>query len=159
MLKVVFTGGPADGATHDYPDVDVVLAWVHLIDYATGRPTAVYQRTSEPPRADGRWRYRDFVSGGEIMDEQLHFNLNSTLRGGWELTGSLLLESFGYPYEIYGDYRVEVPRAGGGAGSWTCCPGAGACAATLATALDFAMSLLSAAVPDPEQTLQDPGSP
>ncbi len=64
---------------------------------------------------NGRWRYDEFVSGGGILDEQLHLNVNGTLRGGWELTGSLLVESFGYPFEIYEGYRVEVPRAGGGA--------------------------------------------
>ena len=82
---------------------------------AYGKSGALMESVTFDVNLNGRWRYRDFVSGGEIMDEQLHFNLNSTLRGGWELTGSLLLESFGYPYEIYGDYRVEVPLAGGGA--------------------------------------------
>lgn len=62
---------------------------------------------------NGRWRYGEFVDGGGILDEQLHFNVNATLRGGWQLTGSLLLESFGYPYEVYQAYRVEVPGPGG----------------------------------------------
>ena len=82
---------------------------------AYGESGALMESITFDVNLNGRWRYRDFVSGGGIMDEQLHFNLNSTLRGGWELTGSLLLESFGYPYEIYGDYRVEVPLAGAGA--------------------------------------------
>jgi hypothetical protein len=64
---------------------------------------------------NGRWRYAEFVGGQGIMDEQLHFNVNTTLRGGWNLTGSLLLETFGYPHEIYGGYRVEVPTLDGGA--------------------------------------------
>jgi hypothetical protein len=81
---------------------------------AYGKSGALMENVTFDVNLNGRWRYRDFVEGGEIMDEQLHFNLNSTLRGGWALTGSLLLESFGYPYEIYGDYRVEVPLAGGG---------------------------------------------
>ncbi len=63
---------------------------------------------------NGRWRYGEFVGGDGILDEQLHFNVNGTLRGGWQLTGSLLVESFGYPFEIYQGYRVELPRAGGG---------------------------------------------
>jgi hypothetical protein len=62
---------------------------------------------------NGRWRYDEFVGGDGILDEQLHFNVNTTLKGGWNLTGSLLLETFGYPFEIYTGYRVEVPRAGG----------------------------------------------
>ncbi len=64
---------------------------------------------------NGRWRYAEFVDGEGILDEQLHFNLNSTLKGGWNLTGSLLLETFGYPFEIYQGYRIEVPRPSGGA--------------------------------------------
>jgi hypothetical protein len=64
---------------------------------------------------NGRWRYQEFIHGDGILDEQLHFNVNTTLRGGWQLTGSMLVESFGYPYEIYQGTRVEVPRAGGGA--------------------------------------------
>jgi len=63
---------------------------------------------------NGRWRYDEFVGGDGILDEQLHFNVNTTLKGGWNLTGSLLLETFGYPFEIYGGYRVELPRFGGG---------------------------------------------
>ena len=64
---------------------------------------------------NGRWRYDEFVGGDGILDEQLHFNVNTTLKGGWNLTGSLLLETFGYPFEIYGGYRVELPTIGGGA--------------------------------------------
>ena len=62
---------------------------------------------------NGRWRYDEFIEGDGILDEQLHFNVNTTLRGGWNLTGALLLETFGYPFEIYQGYRVELPRAGG----------------------------------------------
>lgn len=62
---------------------------------------------------NGRWRYDEFIHGDGILDEQLHFNVNTTLKGGWNLTGSLLLETFGYPFEIYQGYRVELPRPGG----------------------------------------------
>jgi hypothetical protein len=64
---------------------------------------------------NGRWRYAEFVDGQGIQDDQLHVNVNTTLKGGWNLTGSLLLETFGYPFEIYRAYRVELPRPGGGA--------------------------------------------
>jgi hypothetical protein len=64
---------------------------------------------------NGRWRYDTFVNGGAAMDKLLHLNANTTLRGGWEVGASLLVETFGYPYELYTDYRVELPRAGGGA--------------------------------------------
>ena len=96
---------------------------------AYGESGALMESVTFDVNLNGRWRYRDFVSGGEIMDEQLHFNPNSTLRGGWGLTGSLLLESFGYPYEIYGGYRVRYrSRAAGwtrrhSSGSPDCQPG------------------------------------
>lgn len=82
---------------------------------AYGRSGALMESLTFDVNLNGRWRYDEFIHGDGILDEQLHFNLNSTLKGGWELTGSLLLESFGYPFEIYGGYRVEVPRAAGGA--------------------------------------------
>jgi hypothetical protein len=63
---------------------------------------------------NGRYRYQQFVHGEGILDRQLHFNLNSTLRGGWQVTGAVLFETFGYPFEIYQGYRVELPRSGGG---------------------------------------------
>jgi hypothetical protein len=80
-----------------------------------GAPGSALESFTFDVNLNGRWRYQEFVGEGGILDDQLHFNVNATLRGGWQLTGSLLLESFGYPYEIYQGYRVEVPRAGGGA--------------------------------------------
>ena len=80
-----------------------------------GRKGSLVETFTFDVNLNGRWRYGEFVDGGGILDEQLHFNVNATLRGGWQLTGSLLLESFGYPFEIYQGYRVELPRAGGGA--------------------------------------------
>ncbi|CAN5763321.1 DUF5916 domain-containing protein [soil metagenome] len=80
-----------------------------------GRSGSLMESATFDVNLNGRWRYDEFVGGDGIMDEQLHFNVNTTLKGGWNLTGSLLLETFGYPFEIYGGYRVELPRPGGGA--------------------------------------------
>ena len=63
---------------------------------------------------NGRWRYDEFIHGDGILDEQLHVNLNTTLKGGWNFGASLLVETFGYPFEVYQGYRVELPRPGGG---------------------------------------------
>ncbi len=82
---------------------------------AYGRKGSLLETFTLDLNLNGRWRYQEFVNGGGILDEQLHFNVNATLRGGWQLTGSMLVESFGYPHEIYQGYRVELPRAGGGA--------------------------------------------
>ena len=78
-----------------------------------GKTGSVMESLTFDVNLNGRWRYDEFVGEGGILDEQLHFNVNTTLRGGWNLTGSLLLETFGYPFEIYGGYRVELPRFGG----------------------------------------------
>jgi len=81
---------------------------------AYGESGALMESITFDVNLNGRWRYRDFVSGGEIMDKQLHFNLNSTLRGGWELTGSLLLSLTLSPalaallLKPKGDHRVET---------------------------------------------------
>ncbi|MBA3259358.1 MAG: carbohydrate binding family 9 domain-containing protein [Gemmatimonadales bacterium] len=78
-----------------------------------GGEGAVVESFTFDVNVNGRWRYREFVEGDGILDEQLHFNLNTTLRGGWQLTGALLLETFGYPFEIYGRHRVELTRPDG----------------------------------------------
>jgi hypothetical protein len=80
-----------------------------------GRAGSLMESATFDINLNGRWRYDEFVGGGGILDEQLHFNVNTTLKGGWNLTGSLLLETFGYPFEIYRGYRIELPRPGGGA--------------------------------------------
>ena len=80
-----------------------------------GRAGSLMESLTFDVNLNGRWRYDEFVGGDGILDEQLHFNVNTTLKGGWNLTGSLLLETFGYPFEIYDGYRVELPRPGGGA--------------------------------------------
>jgi hypothetical protein len=56
---------------------------------------------------DGRWDYDRFFAGRIPNDPRLHFNTGFTLRGGWEVGASLLLESFKYPSELYADYAVN----------------------------------------------------
>jgi hypothetical protein len=63
---------------------------------------------------DGTWEYRRFVGGQGIQDQKLHLNTNTRLRGGWKVGASILVESFGYPADVYADYAVEAPRPGGG---------------------------------------------
>jgi hypothetical protein len=62
---------------------------------------------------DGTWQYDRFVNGEGIQDQKLHFNTNTTLRGGWHFGASILVESFGYPEDVYSDYALEVPRSDG----------------------------------------------
>jgi hypothetical protein len=62
---------------------------------------------------DGTWEYDRFVNGQGIQDQKLHFNTNTRLRGGWKVGASVLVESFGYPSDVYADYALEVPGPGG----------------------------------------------
>lgn len=62
---------------------------------------------------DGTWEYLRFVNGQGIQDQKLHFNTNTRLRGGWQVGASVLVESFGYPEDVYSGYALELPRAGG----------------------------------------------
>jgi hypothetical protein len=62
---------------------------------------------------DGTWEYHRFVNGEGIQDQKLHFNTNTRLKGGWQMGASVLVESFGYPSDVYDQYAVEIPAAGG----------------------------------------------
>jgi hypothetical protein len=62
---------------------------------------------------DGTWEYEKFVNGEGIQDKKLHFNTNTRFLGGWRFGASVLVESFGYPSDLYTDYALEVPGSGG----------------------------------------------
>ncbi|MBA3445920.1 MAG: carbohydrate binding family 9 domain-containing protein [Gemmatimonadales bacterium] len=78
-----------------------------------GKPKSLIESFTGDISLDGTWEYRRFVNGRGIQDQKLHFNTNTTLQGGWKVGASLLVESFGYPSDLYADYAVEIPRAGG----------------------------------------------
>jgi hypothetical protein len=61
---------------------------------------------------NANWDYRGFLRAGAATDRHFHVNLGVTLRGGWQVGASVLLESFGYPAELYADYYVERVRPG-----------------------------------------------
>ncbi|HUQ80191.1 MAG TPA: DUF5916 domain-containing protein [Gemmatimonadaceae bacterium] len=56
---------------------------------------------------DGTWRYATFTRHGDASEKKLHFNTNYALRGGWNLTASLLVESYGYDADLYRNYYIE----------------------------------------------------
>ncbi|HEU4629265.1 MAG TPA: DUF5916 domain-containing protein [Gemmatimonadaceae bacterium] len=60
---------------------------------------------------DGLWKYRAFVEGGDMLEKKLHFNNNVTLRGGWQLGGSVLVETFKYDPDLFRGVFVARPRA------------------------------------------------
>jgi len=64
---------------------------------------------------DEIWFYDRFFHQGDARDKKLHFNLDANLRGGWNGGLALLLESFGYDPNYYGNlYRIAAPHPGGG---------------------------------------------
>ncbi len=72
-----------------------------------GRPGGVFERGSMEVAVDGTWVYDDFVHGRSAQDRKLHFNQNVSLRGGWSLGASVLVESFGYDPRLYQGVAVE----------------------------------------------------
>ena len=61
---------------------------------------------------DGTWQYDAFFGAGGVQDKKLHFNNNATLRGGWKVGGSILVETFGYDPALYTDYALAGDRPG-----------------------------------------------
>jgi Domain of unknown function (DUF5916) len=62
---------------------------------------------------DGTWEYQKFVNGQGIQDRKLHFNTNTRFQGGWVLGASVLMETFGYPSDVYANYALETPTGPG----------------------------------------------
>ena len=78
-----------------------------------GKPKAFIESFTGDVALDGTWEYSRFVNGEGIQDQKLHFNTNTRLQGGWTVGASLLVESFGYPSDLYTDYALEMPAGGG----------------------------------------------
>src|SRR5258706_82810 len=47
-----------------------------------GKPGALLQRFTGDILVDGIWQYQNFIHGRRIQDQKLHFNVNTSLRGG-----------------------------------------------------------------------------
>jgi hypothetical protein len=78
-----------------------------------GAPGGWWERASGDLVLDGTWLYDDFVNGRGPQDRKLHINLNGALRGGWQTTASVLVESFGFDRELYVDYALLLPGPDG----------------------------------------------
>lgn len=91
----------------------IVLANLSHSLTAYGNPGELVERVSGEVVLDGTWQYARFVDWQSAQDRKLHFNVNSSLRGGWTSGASLLVEPFGYDERLYADYALEVPGAGG----------------------------------------------
>lgn len=91
---------------------DVNLSLVNILTLK-GQPGSLVESFTPDVTLNGVWTYDRFFDGKGVRDPKLHFNLNATLKGGWDVGASLLLEYFGYDPRIYGDYALEVPGPGG----------------------------------------------
>ncbi|MEO8089670.1 MAG: DUF5916 domain-containing protein [Gemmatimonadales bacterium] len=80
---------------------------------ASGKRGGLVESLTGDVTLDGTWLYQRFVNGEGMQDQKLHFNTNTTLRGGWQVGGSILVESFGYPEDVYSNYAIELPRSDG----------------------------------------------
>ena len=56
---------------------------------------------------DDTWDYQAFTHGKDAIEKKLHFNETATLRGGWQVAASLLLEDFAYDPSLYPGYYIE----------------------------------------------------
>ncbi|HEV8381486.1 MAG TPA: DUF5916 domain-containing protein [Gemmatimonadales bacterium] len=92
----------------------IVHAFVDPSYTTYGKAGALLQRLTGDIVVDGIWQYQNFIHGRNIQDQKLHFNLNTALRGGWNVGAGYFVESFGYDSALYANYRLEVPKSGGG---------------------------------------------
>jgi hypothetical protein len=80
---------------------------------AYGAKDSWWQRLSATLMTDGIWQYSDFVAGRPAQDQRLHVATTASLRGGWDLGATVMIESFGYDEGLYEDYRLGVAQPDG----------------------------------------------
>jgi Domain of unknown function (DUF5916) len=78
-----------------------------------GKPKAFVEAITPEIAVLNSFRYADFVNGGGVQDQKLHFRGNARLRGGWQVGGQLLLERFRFDRDLYANYVTVRPRTGG----------------------------------------------
>ncbi|MCA9736354.1 MAG: carbohydrate binding family 9 domain-containing protein [Gemmatimonadetes bacterium] len=61
----------------------------------------------------GGWLHDAFWDGADPEDVKFHINNSWSLRGGWQLGASLLIERFWYLPYLYTDYAIQHPVAPG----------------------------------------------
>ncbi len=72
-----------------------------------GAPGAFLETWTGSVSFDGTWDYDRFTAGHVPDDAKLHLNSAFGLRGGWQASTSLLIESFKYPPGLYHNYFIE----------------------------------------------------
>ncbi len=77
--------------------------------YTWLRPEKLFESVTFEVLLNGTWQYQKLIHGQDVQDKKLHFNLNSQLRGGWNVGASILDESFGYDEALYANYGLLQP--------------------------------------------------
>ena len=78
-----------------------------------GRPGAFIERFNGSVSGTYSWAYPKFVAGAPARDRQYWFNGTWAIRGGYNLSATAFVESFGYDERLYRNYRLEVPTTTG----------------------------------------------
>ncbi|HEY5415533.1 MAG TPA: DUF5916 domain-containing protein [Gemmatimonadaceae bacterium] len=78
-----------------------------------GKPGGLVQNTQLQVNYMLTWQYDQFMHGKSYQDGKLHFNENTTFRGGWRGGASVLIEKFGFDDAFYSGYRLLEPTAAG----------------------------------------------
>ena len=91
------------------------IANVNLVNRFTflGKPGALFEAITPEIAWLNSFRYDDFVRGGPVQDEKLHFRGNARFRGGWSAGAQLLLERFSYDRDLYANYVYIAPAPSG----------------------------------------------
>lgn len=79
-----------------------------------GAKGAFFESTTFDLATDITWQYRRFVRGEHSRDNKVHFNFNTSIRGGWRMGTSVLAETFGYDPTLFASqgYYIERRRPG-----------------------------------------------
>jgi hypothetical protein len=78
-----------------------------------GKKGALIESIAPDAYLDGTWTYQDFMKAGDVQDLKWRFGVTGALRGGWQLSTALLVETFGYDSTLYTTYRLELPKKTG----------------------------------------------
>ncbi|MBM4188551.1 MAG: carbohydrate binding family 9 domain-containing protein [Gemmatimonadetes bacterium] len=80
---------------------------------AYGGQGAFLERFNGAVSASYSWNYSTFIRGESPRDRQYWFNTSWAFRGGYQLSGTLFVEEFGFDPNFYRDYRLEVTTGTG----------------------------------------------
>ncbi len=72
-----------------------------------GNPGATVESWTGSVTLDGTWDYDRFFDRKTPNDSKLRLGSSFTFRGGWRASGTLIIESFKYPAELYTNYFIE----------------------------------------------------